>query len=102
MSKKSKGIDRLITFSRTPMTGGNPSGRLYKPPPSCRGSRQGGYSFVPCLRKSWAREMWSSSPQACRHRGFTAFLKINRVLPTGRTADPAPIAISLVDDRFLV
>jgi len=32
MGKKSKGIDRLITFSRTPVTEGDSSGPLYKPP----------------------------------------------------------------------
>ena len=44
MSKKSKTIDRLITFSKTAVTGGNPSGPLCKPPPGCCGSGWGGFA----------------------------------------------------------
>ena len=65
MSKKSKGIDRLLTFSRTTVTGGNPSGPLYKPPPGSRGSGWGGYSLAPCLQRGSMMEVWPLSDGLC-------------------------------------
>lgn len=46
--------------------------------------------------------VWFFSPQARRHRDFTAFLKTNRVLLADGATDSTAVALPLIDNSLLI